>query len=183
MRAQGETMTRRISLALAVLMLLLCGCSSRNVIEETTVNTNALKATEDYYVLPLDVTFKAPTAWEISNEEWNNWVDRWKIDFREELTTECFKTLHFIDKPEDAKGVTVSCTVYEMDKGGFSGFGGNGFARAHIVIKEADGKVLYDSKLEGTGGNSGFESAVAAGRLKFAILNLARQIAEVMERG
>lgn len=176
-------MTTRISLALAALLIVLCGCSARNVIEETTVNTNALKATENYYIMPLEVTFKAPVAWEIKDDEWKNWVDRWKIDFREELRTECFKSLHFIDKPEDAKGATVTCTVYEMDKGGFSGFGGNGFARAHIVIKETDGKVLYDSRLEGTGGNSGFESAVAAGRLKFAILNLARQIADVMEKG
>lgn len=177
-------MRTRIFCLLGLLsMFVLAGCSSRNIVEMNQQNTTALQNTGSYSVLPLEVSFKAPQAWEIDPEEWKTWVDLWKIEFREELRTECYKTLRFVDSKEEATGAWVQCTVYEMDKGGFSGFGGNGFARSHIIVTDQDGKVIYDAKIEGTGANSGFESAVVQGRLKFAILNLAREIADVLENG
>ncbi len=61
---------------------------------------------------------------------------------------------------------------------------------AHWALDAADGGVLTDSgpnhldaKLEGTGANSGFESTVVRGRMKFAVLNLAREIANILENG
>ncbi|MCA8910888.1 MAG: hypothetical protein KDB82_04240 [Planctomycetes bacterium] len=177
-------MRTRLACTLCLLALFaFSGCSSQNIIEMKEQNTTALQNTGAYTVVPLKVDFKPPVAWEIDPDEWKAWVDLWKVDFREELRTECYKTLEFVDSKEEADGAVVECTVYEMDKGGFSGFGGNGFARAHITVTDQDGKLLYDAKLEGTGANSGFESAVAEGRLKFAILNLARQIADVLENG
>lgn len=174
----------RTRLCLALLALLaFSGCSSRNVVEMNTQNTAALQVTGSYYVLPLEVEFKPPQAWEIEQAEWQAWVDTWKIDFREELRTECYKTLTFVDRADKADGAVVRCVIYEMDKGGFSGFGGNGFARAHITVTDQDGKTIYDARLEGTGANSGFESTVVRGRMKFAVLNLAREIANVLENG
>ena len=177
-------MRTRTALAAATLCLIvLGGCSSKNIIEEKTRNVSALRTTGSYYVMPLEVTFKPPQAWEISEAEWKDWVDTWKIDFREEMRNECYKTLEFPESAEGLDGAVVRCEIYEMDKGGFSGFGGNGFARAHITIVDLDGKTIYDAKLEGTGANSGFESTVVRGRMKFAVLNLARQISDVMEDG
>ena len=177
-------MRTRIGCLLCVLTLFaISGCTSKNIIELNTQETTALQNTGAYTVLPLEVSFKAPQAWDIDPNEWQAWVDTWKIDFREELRTECYKTLEFVDSKDEATGSWVQCTIYEMDKGGFSGFGGNGFARAQIVVTNQDGKVLYDAKLEGTGANSGFESTVVRGRMKFAVLNLARQIADILENG
>ena len=173
---------RKLTLLLGI-ALLLSACSSQSIVEETTRNKVALQTTGSYFVLPLEVDFRPPQAWEIADDEWNLWVEHWKIDFKEELRAECMKTLEFVDSVNEGEGAFVKCVVYEMDNGGFSGFGGNGFARARITVIDENGKAIYDAKLEGTGANSGFESAVTRGRLKFAILNLARQIADVIEDG
>jgi hypothetical protein len=50
-------------------------------------------------------------------------------------------------------------------------------------VKDSDGKIIYDARLEGTGSTSGFESTITRGRLKYAILDLARQIAAILEGG
>lgn len=179
--AQGETM--RTLTATTVLALLLTACSARNIVEENTRNQVALQTTGSYYVLPLEFDFRPPQAWEISDDEWNLWVEHWKIDYKEELKAECYKNIEFADSVEASEGPYVTCKIYEMDNGGFSGFGGNGFARAHITVIDENGKAIYDGKLEGTGANSGFESTVTRGRLKFAVLNLARQISDLLENG
>jgi hypothetical protein len=173
---------RTLTLALLAAMLL-GACSARNVVELNTVNRAALQTTGSFYVLPLEIDFRPPQAWEIADDEWDLWIEHWKLDYRKELKDDCYKNLVFIDSADEADGAIVRCVVYEMDKGGFSGFGGNGFARAHITVTDRDGKAIYDAKLEGTGANSGFESAVVRGRMKFAVLNLARQIADVLENG
>lgn len=174
--------TRLTILAALLCAIALGGCSSKNIIEVNTQETSELQGIGKYYVAPLEVSFKPPAAWEISDDEWNLWVEEWRVDYKSELRAECLKTVEFVDSPEAAEGAVVTIDVYEMDKGGFSGFGGNGFARAHIIVRNGD-KVLYDARLEGTGANSGFESAVTRGRMKFAILNLARQISDVLEEG
>lgn len=173
----------RTTTLLIGIALLLAACSSRNIVEENVRNKPALQTTGSYYVLPLEVDFRPPQAWEITDDDWNLWIERWKIDYKEELMAECLKKLEFVDSVDAVEGPYVTCKVYEMDNGGFSGFGGNGFARAQIMVIDENGKTIYDAKLEGTGANSGFESTVTKGRLKFAILNLARQIADVLENG
>ena len=174
---------RTLTLLLGLSLLALTACSSRNIVELNTQNTTALQITGSYFVLPLEVDFNPPQAWEIPDDEWDLWVEHWKIDYKEELKAECYKNIEFVDSVDAGEGAHVTCKIYEMDNGGFSGFGGNGFARAHITVIDENGKTIYDAKLEGTGANSGFESAVTRGRLKFAILNLARQIADVLENG
>lgn len=163
--------------------LLLSACSSQNIVEETTRNKVALQTTGSYYALPLEVDFRPPQAWEIADDDWDLWIEQWQLDYKTELKTECLKSIEFVDSIDEGEGAYVTCKVYEMDNGGFSGFGGNGFARAEITVIDENGKTIYDAKLEGTGANSGFESTVTKGRLKFAILNLARQIADVLANG
>lgn len=176
-------MKTRLTVMLALpAVLALSGCSSKNIIEMNTQETSELREIGKYYAAPLEVSFDPPAAWEISNDEWELWVEGWRVDYKSELRAECLKTIEFVDSAEDAEGAVVTIDVYEMDNGGFAGFGGNGFARAHVRVVDGD-RVLYDAKLEGTGANSGFESAVTRGRMKFAILNLARQICEVLEDG
>ena len=170
-------------LAILCTTLALCGCSSRDVVELNTENQAALATTDTFYVTPLSIAFRLPHAWEISDTEWKDWAAQWQLDFREELRTECFKSLYFTEPRQKSPGTTVTCTIYEMDRGGSGNLGSDGFARAHVVVKDANGKVIYDAKLEGTGANAGFEIAVIQGRLKFAILDLARQVADVLERG
>ena len=174
---------RLLTLLLGLCLLALTACSSRNIVELNTQNKPALQTTGTYYVLPLQVDFRPPQAWEISDDEWDLWVEHWKIEYKEELMNDSIKNLEFVDNEEEADGAFVSCVVYEMDNGGFSGFGGNGFARAQVTVQDENGNTIYDAKLEGTGANSGFESAVTRGRMKFAILNLARQIADVIDHG
>lgn len=173
----------RSLLLAAACAIALCGCSSKNIIELNTVETRELQNTGSYYVLPLEVSFKPPLAWDIPDDEWKLWVEQWRLDYKTELQAECYKKLVFVDSVSDNEAAVVSCDIYEMDKGGFSGIGGNGFARARIVVNSMEGRVIYDAKLEGTGANSGFESAVIKGRMKFAVLNLARQIADTLETG
>lgn len=160
----------------------LTGCSSRNIVELNTQDVSALAGHDTYFVAPLEIAFDPPAAWEISDDDWDLWVEGWRVDYKAELREECRKTLEFVESAETANGPVVTCEIYEMDKGGFAGFGGNGFARAHIVIRDGN-DVLYDARLEGTGANSGFEGAVVQGRMKFAVLNLAREIADVIEDG
>lgn len=173
----------RIGFGLVAAVLLLAGCSSRNIIEERERNEVALVETQTYVVRPLKITFKPPQAWEIDDTRWSAMVASWQADYVEELRRKCYKTLRFVTEADEAKdGPAVTCEVYEMDKGGFGGFGGHGFARAHIVI-QGDAKALYDAKLEGQGSNAGFEGAAVGGRMKFAVLNVARQLAAVMNNG
>lgn len=162
--------------------LALGGCSSKNIIEMNAQETTELRNTGKYYVAPLEVSFRPPAAWEIGGDEWDLWVEGWQVDYKSELRAETLKTVEFVESADQAEGAVVTIDVYEMDNGGFAGFGGNGFARAHIIVRDGD-RVLYDAKLEGTGANSGFESAVTRGRMKFAILNLARQIGEILDEG
>jgi hypothetical protein len=166
-------------------VLLLAGCgSSRGVIEESGVDTDELRRTPEYYVLPLTVSYKPPLDWELTEEDWADWAAGWQLDYRQELRTECYKTLNFIPDVEQARGVYVKCDIYEMDKGGFATFGGGGYARAHVVIVDSrTNAVLYDGKIEGKGSSGAFETATAQGRLKFGVLNVARLIAERLETG
>ncbi|MCC6465204.1 MAG: hypothetical protein IT463_07700 [Planctomycetes bacterium] len=168
-------------LALAWVM----GCSSRRVIEEKTLDANALKSASDYYVRPITFSFKPPADWEIEPSKWNEWKNSWEKDFNEEIRNECYKSVKFVGSDSAVQsGVVVTCDVYDMDKGGWAGWGGVGWARASIVMKDAaSGKVLYEGKLQGDGSNSGFESNTVGGRLKFGIINVARQIADLAETG
>lgn len=164
-------------------LLLVGGCSSTNIIEKKTNEVTELQNTGAYDVVNLTVSYKAPEGWEVNEDTWKTWIAGWQNDYREEMRAECYKKLQFMDDAAKATGAVVSCDIYEMDKGGFSGIGGNGYARAFVLIKNSKGKVIFEGKLEGTGGNSGFESATSQGRMKFAVLNLARQIADILENG
>lgn len=174
-------MTRCLIAAFA--LLLVAACSSKNIIEQKTNEVTELQSTGAYDVVNLTASFKPPEGWEVNDETFKTWIVGWQNDYREEMRAECYKKLTFMDDAAKATGATVSCDIYEMDKGGFSGIGGNGYARAFVLIKNAKGKVIFEGKLEGTGGNSGFESATSQGRMKFAVLNLARQIADILENG
>ncbi len=169
--------------ALPLLLVALGACSTRHIVEETTVNSGALRDTGAYAVAPLAIDFRPPQAWEIPADEWELWVAGWQVDYKKELLAECYKDLRFVDdKAGDGRAV-VECRVYTMDKGGFAGFGGDGMARAHVVVRDAAGRTIYDGKLEGRGGNAAFESVTTQGRMKFSVLNIARQIADLLEDG
>jgi hypothetical protein len=173
----------RTLVAILCLTAALCGCSTRDVVQLNTENKAALAHTSEYNVSLLRFTFRRPHAWEISDDDWKQWNEQWQIDFREELRTDCFKSLNFPQPQQKPPGALVTCTIYEMDRGGTGDIGGDGFARAHVVVKDGDGKVIYDAKLEGIGANSGFDSTITRGRLKFAIIDLARQVADILEKG
>jgi hypothetical protein len=175
-------MSRSI-IAILCVVAALGGCSSRDVIELKVENQPALALTDDYNVSLLRFTFRQPHAWEINDDDWKAWVEQWQVDFREELRTECFKSLHFPEPHQTPAGATVTCAIYEMDRGGSGNAGTSGFVRAHVVVKDGDGKIIYDARLEGAGSTAGFESTITRGRLKYAILDLARQVADVLENG
>ncbi len=177
---------RRLLLLVAALVGLvgIGGCGGRSIIDEKTRETNRLEMTGAYEVTGLTVSFKPLQDWEIPDEEWRLWVAGWSVDFQKEMNSECYKNITHIKDASEATKSYVECDIYEMDKGGSFGVGGAGFARANVRITDAKtGEVLYEGKLEGKGSSGVFETATAQGRFKFSVLNLARQISDLLETG
>ncbi|MCC7507922.1 MAG: hypothetical protein IT464_00935 [Planctomycetes bacterium] len=165
-------------------VLALASCGGRTVIDEKTRETNRLEMTGAYEVTELQVSFKPLQDWEITDEEWRLWVAGWRVDYQKEMNSECYKDIKHIKDASEATKAYVECDIYEMDKGGSFGVGGAGFARANVKITDAKtGEVLYEGKLEGKGSSGVFETATAQGRFKFSVLNLARQISDLLETG
>lgn len=175
-------MTRTLMVIAAVLALLAGGaCSSRAVVNESTREAKLIRDTEKFDVGELQVSFKPLADWEIDEEEWRLWVAGWSVDYQKEMNAECNKSLNHINEPTKPTQAYVTCDIYEMDKGGSFGVGGAGFARANVKITDAAGAVLYEAKLEGKGSSGVFETATAQGRFKFSVLNLARQISDLLD--
>ncbi len=156
-------------LGVVALVFACVGCSSKNVVKEGTRDETVLRDKASYTVAPLVIDFKPTAEWELSDEEWDLWVKGWQLDYKKEFGHECDKDYEFIDG--DAE---VTCVVTEIDK--------SGTARANVTIKDG-GTVIYEGVLEGVASNSVFEGITAEGRTKFAILNIARMVCDLMEVG
>lgn len=178
-------MARTLLLLIACVAMLGGGaCTGRAVVDESTRESNRISEIGSFEVTELTVSFKPLADWEITEEEWRLWVAGWAVDYQKEMNAECTKTLKHIQEPTKPSKVYVSCDIYEMDKGGSFGVGGSGFARANVkIVDTVSGDVLYEGKLEGKGSSGVFETATAQGRFKFSVLNLARQICDLLETG
>lgn len=161
--------------------LLAAACTNNQVIETRENKVGSLTSANEYLVKPLQVSFKAPEGWGVTQGTWDAWLQQWRNEYDGELRKECRKTLTNIEADaKPAKGYVVECDIYEMESGGFAGVGGKGYARAKVKITDvADGAVLFDGKLEGTSTTA----TSAEGRLTSSVNDLAEKIAEILMQG
>lgn len=170
------------SLLIAACALLLFGCGTNSKVIEQSGDSAALAAAKIYKITPVSFKWAPPKDWEVTGEDWKKRSEELSDTFRQEFKEEAHKQADILkmdDKPD--KGVLVTCTVINMDRGGW---GGTGNATAEVEMKDiASGKVIYKAKIEGNSRNAGYEGNTHWGRLKYSMINIARVAAEAAQKG
>jgi hypothetical protein len=170
-----------MKIAICCVLLLLAGCTTSHVIEQRVNKIGSLTATNEYQAYPLVIDWNRPEAWEITDAEWEAWSNGWIATFESEIKRHSRKPVLFLhpDEPvQDGQGPLVTCTIYEMQRGGWGGVGGKTQVRAHVKIVDGD-EVLYEARLIG----HGLTGTSAESRVGNAVSDLALRIATIMERG
>jgi hypothetical protein len=162
--------------------LLLFGCGSNSKILEQSGDSGALAAAQVYKIAAVNFKWTPPKDWDVKGEDWKKRSEDLDVAFRQEFKEEVHKQADILkmdDKPD--KGVLVTCTVTNMERGGW---GGTGNATAEVEMKDiTTGKVLYKARIEGNSRNAGYEGNTHWGRLKFSMINIARAAAEAAHKG
>lgn len=175
-------MSTRLAL-IAILALILTGCGyNSKVLEKSGSDQGALASARIFKVAAVEFKWVPSADWDVSGEDWEKRRKELSEAFTQEIKLECNKQVDVLkmdDKPTE--GVLLGCIVYHADKGGW---GGTGVVRAEVSLTDIKtGKLLYKAKIEGTSRNAGYEGNSAWGRVKFGLINIAREACDVMEDG
>lgn len=163
-------------LAVAALALLLAGCGGgHQVLFIETNNEKAMQESGEFYVRPLKIDVPPNPEWEIEPLDWDNKNREWKADFIKELVDSKGRRFQPLHQPPK-EGAIVELQILDMNIGHYSLFSyDEARVFGYLTVTDAkSGELIFKATARGETTGAGYEAYTTGGRVKFALLDVAR---------
>jgi len=157
----------------------LAGCSSHQALLFEQSDAHALQSASEFHVKPVKIDVSVDPRWEIEKSDWDQKLREWSSAYMEELVkSKGRRCYELAPGTASSSGAIIELQVLDLEIGHHSLFS---YAPAKLfgmltITDAKSGRLIYRAKAKGETTGAGYEAYTTGGRVKFALLDVARAV-------